>query len=165
MVQTINQINRNLIDKTVDTFYVSFYRMDNNAANILGRQVKSIERPNLTFTYTETRNKATQRFNGSRIEFAPISIVFADDSSSLTTKALYEQVYVQNHIVESDDLMFEIKVQAFDGQENAIETFTLRDCFIESISHSQQMVESTTNNEITVSVRFSNVDYDFPDYM
>lgn len=164
MTQLINQVNRPLLDKTVDTFYVSFYRMDNNAANILGRQVKNIGRPNLTFNYIETRNKGTQRFDSSRIEFAPVSIVFADDSSSLTTKALYQQLYIQNNIIQSDDKMFEIKVEAFDGQDNVIESFVLRDCFIETLSHSQQMVDTTTKNEITVDVRFSNVDYNFPDY-
>lgn len=159
------QINRSLINKTVDNFYAKFFRMENNAANILGRQVKSIERPNFTFRFVEVYHKGRmQSQNGGPIEFQAISIDFADDENSMVTKAIYEQVMRQSTVTPVEETSFEIKVECFNTQEQNIESFTLKECYIETVQHSQQIYEQSTDNVITVGIRFNNVDYVLPAY-
>ena len=79
------EINRSLSTKTVDKFYVSFYEMDNNVSNILGREVQSVERPTITFNEFEIRNKGIKQMAEARLEYQSITINFFDDSSSISS--------------------------------------------------------------------------------
>ena len=161
-------ITRPLVNKKVDNFYVRFLSIPDNISNILGRQVKSIERPSIIFNYAEFQHKGVRQYvNGTIDSSSPISIIFHDDDGSLTTKAIYQQIYRQAGVQnKSDDNTFEnskfsIHVQCFDSTGNMVEEFTLKGCWIVSLSHSENILEASTDNEIITSIQWENVDYNF----
>lgn len=157
---TITQHNRNLAPKKVNKFYVKFFGMTENDSNLLGRQVTSLERPTITFNVSENRNKMQKRNDVSEIEFDPITIEFNDDLNSLTNKALYNQILKQS-TDNPNDYLFEIKVEVFSEGSNIAEHFVIKNCFIQSLTHSQNIYSNSENNTITATIGFGTVEYIF----
>ena len=164
MPNTVAETNRSLQVKTVEKFYVSFYQMPENISNILGREVMSISRPNLTFTEYEIRNKGIKQAGETVIDYTTVDIIFYDDMNSLVNHALYEQVLRQTHqstqVHTTSRFDVGVKIYAADGK--VVEEFRLKNCYINSITHSEQIYADSTNNNITVSVTFNDLDYNFP---
>lgn len=157
-------INRSLEDKKSDSFEVSFYGLDANIANVLGRQVKSISRPNFAFLVTEYRvHKGQKIYDTGRIDFQPIDVVIADDESSIVTNAIYRQVFRQRELQNVLDASFEIRVKVRNNREQVVESYVLKQCTIESITHSEQIYEDSQPNTITLGIRFIDMDYEFPE--
>jgi hypothetical protein len=156
---TVAQHNRNLAPKKVNKFYVKFFGMEDNVSNVLGRQVTSLERPTITFNVSENRHKMVKRNDVSEIEFDPITIEFNDDLNSLTIKALYNQVTKQS--LNTGDYLFEIKVEVYADDNNIVEHFVIKHCFIQSLSHSQHIYSNSENNTITATIGFGTVEYIF----
>lgn len=159
---TQKEHNRNIAPKKINKFYVKFFGMEENISNILGRQVRSLERPTLTFSVAENRHKMHVRSDVSEIEFDPITIDFNDDLNSLANKALYTQIYKQS-TQQAENYLFEVKVEVFSVDSDVAESFTLKNCFIQNIAHSQQIYTDSTNNIITATIGFATVDYDILD--
>jgi len=158
---TIKQHNRNLAPKKVHKFYVKFFGMEDNSSNILGRQVKSIERPSLSFTVSENRHKMHVRNDVAEIEFDTITIEFNDDIGSLTTKALYNQITKQSYN-KVGEYLFSIKVDVYSSDVDIAESFELKHCFIQNITHSQHIyADNESNNTISVTVGFETAEYIF----
>jgi hypothetical protein len=151
-------INRSLVNKKIDNFYVSFFQLPENIGNILGRQVASIERPSPTFTPIEIRKNGVKQQQIGSMEFADIAVTFKDDNYSLVVAALYQQLYRQ---AAGDASRFAIGVKAYDAEDTVIEEFTLTNCYIVNISHTENIYSSSTDNQITVSIAFDTVDYKF----
>lgn len=163
---SIKQKNRSLLTKTVNDFYVSFFKMPENESNILGRQIKSIERPNLTFQQYQIEYKGVKQYGNGRIDFAPISVTFEDDENSLATRALYYQLYRQSgqKAPSFENSEFEMSVKAYNASQEVVEEFKLKNCFISTINHSENVYSDSTGNIISISVVFDTVEYTFPDY-
>lgn len=158
---TKTEVNRNLHPKTIDKFYVSFFGLPENLSNILGREVQSVSRPNITFNQGEVRHKGIKQTFSSTIEYQPIDIIFFDDSGSLVSRALYEQVKRQTGVSEGSPI-FSLVVKIYDAHANIVEEFELKNAYILSINHSEQILTDSTNNIITVSIEFNDLDYRFP---
>ena len=163
---TLAEINRSISTKKVDHFHVSFLRLDENTSNILGREIISIERPTINFMEFEMRNKGIKSVGEGTIEYQQISIQFHDDDQSLVNKCLYEQIkrqtYVSQPKIEIDTITFDVLVKVFSTNDKLVEQFTLKDCYINSLSHSEQIYSDSTNNIITVTISFNELDYVFP---
>lgn len=159
----ITDINRPLLSKKIDNFYVSFYNLPNNISNILGRQVKSISRPALTINPQTITIKGIKQHKISTLDYSEISISFDDDDKSLVTKALYNQIYRQlgKDVEGFEQSKFNIGVKAFDSENNVLEEFELKTCFITNITHSESIYSSSENNVITITVKYNTVDYKF----
>lgn len=157
-------ITRPLANKKIDSFYVSFFGMENNESNILGRQVQSIERPSLTFNVLEVRNKGIKYENTSRIEYQAITITFLDDNASLVQRSLIEQVKKQTHVnaTQTLDPAFQIGVKCYSVEGKVVEEFELQRCYIQNITNSEFIMTDGTNNIISVTITFNKVDYNFP---
>jgi hypothetical protein len=158
---TKTEVNRNLHPKTIDKFYVSFFGLPENLSNILGREVQSVARPNIQFNQSEVRHKGVKQTFSTTIDFQPIDIVFFDDSGSLVYRALYEQVKRQTG-VEKGAGQFNLVVKIYDAHGKIVEEFELKNAYILSILHSEQILTDSTNNVITVSFEFNDLDYRFP---
>ena len=159
---TTNQTNRSLLNKTVDSFYAKFYRLNENVINILGRQIKSIERPAMNFNVIERYNKGIKTYETGRIEFQPISISFSDDDKSLANNAIYTQLYKQamkSYLGEDDT--FDIEVNCYAGDDSIVENFTLKKCIIITVSHSENIYDASTDNLINITVQCETVDFNF----
>lgn len=161
---TSAEINRSLNNKKIDSFYVSFFGMDYNDANILGRQVQSFERPVINFNITENRFKGLKYEQTTRIEYQALSIVFYDDDSSLVSRALIEQVKKQSRVnaTETEPTSFQIGVKCYNAEEKVVEQFELSHCYIQNITNSELIQTDGTVNLITVTVSFNDVNYSFP---
>lgn len=174
MALSTKEFNRVLTDKTVDKFYCSFYRLDENRSNLLGRQVISIERPTILFKTFERPFKAINQVDTAQVNVQPIQIQFRDDSASLTVRVLYEQIYrqagkqafpdtneesFQENSPTFDEAKFDINVKCLNANDEVVEEYTMLDCFITGITHSEHAYTSSTGNKITCTINFDNVDY------
>lgn len=167
---TVADIARPLLEKTVDDYYCRFLSVENNRANILGRQVYSIERPALSLNTFDTRFKNERMVNNSTIIFQPFNIVFRDDDRNITNSILIQQVYRQVGVVPPqranktfENAKFDISVQVFNSQKEPIETFTIKGCFITNIQYSESIYTEAVPNRITVTANCDTIDYQFVD--
>jgi antitoxin component YwqK of YwqJK toxin-antitoxin module len=161
MAETKTEVNRSLHPKTIDKFYVSFFGIPENMSNILGREVQSVSRPNITFNEAEIRHKGVKQVYATTIDYQPIDVIFFDDSGSLVSRSLYEQVRRQTG-VEQGEGKFSLVVKIYDANGDVVEEFELKDAHILSINHSEQILTDSTNNIITVSISFNDLDYRYP---
>jgi len=164
---TIAQKNRSLHPKTQDIFLVSFYNIAENDSNIMGRQVKSFERPPINFKVFQTDNKGIKQVNNATLEFSEVSVIFEDDENSLVNKALINQCYRQAGKGTDDtkyfeNSKFEINCKLYNGRDTIVEDITLRGCFIVNITHSEAITSDNIPNTITTTISFDNLDYVFP---
>jgi len=159
----VKNINRSLESKKIDNFYVSFFGIPENEANMLGRQTSAFERPSPTFVPAEIRHKGVKQNAITVLEYSDISVIFKDDDYSLVMKALYTQIYRQVGKLEPvvNDAKFGIGVKCFNAAGEVIEEFTLLNCYIVNITHSEQIYADSTGNEITATIGFDTVDYKF----
>lgn len=162
------QINRSLEPKRVDQFYVTFLDIPENVSNILGRQVKSIQRPALSLKQSELMHKGKPRHDHAFIEFAETSITFWDDDQSLVIRSIYEQLYRQlgngdySREESFHNARFRVKTKVFSASGDVVEEFTMMKCFIASVQHSENIYnDSEQTNEITIDVRYDDVQYEF----
>lgn len=168
-VITTAEINRSLEPKRIDQFYVKFLEMPDNDSNILGRQVTSIERPSLTLQQTEINHKGVPIYHHGNVLFNEISIVFIDDDCSLVNKVLYDQIVCRQMGRGKGEkgfteARFSIQIECYSANGTPIESYRLKQAFFTSISHSQQIYsDSQGMNEITVGVRYTDLEYNFLD--
>lgn len=161
---TVANTNRSLVDKKVHHFDVSFYRMDENLSNILGRQVLDLNRPTITANMTSLYQKGRQLYDPTTIIISPIDVTLADDENSLTTKAVYTFLKKQVRSGSVATASFDMNVKLYSFTDKIVEEFTLLQCFIESISHTQQTFGDTDDtNKIIVTIHPMDVDYTFHD--
>lgn len=160
-------LNRNNKDKVQDNFHVSFYNMEGNISNYLGKQVKTISRPNITIEDIMDTYKGNTHRSPGRLVFDPINIEFSDDEDSLTSMILYAQIMRQRerYAGEVEDIMkgdeshfkFGIKLQLFNSRDEETECYIFKDCFINGLTNTEQVFAGNDSNSINVSVLFDNI--------
>lgn len=149
-----------------DNFYTTFYGIPENISNVLGRQVKSVTRPTFEIQTTDVRRRGAIYKDKQNLYFTPVSIAFYDDDASVTGTFLYMQLFRQQNKYQDKygkwdlerDYRFDIKVETYNSHNHVTEGFILRDCFIQSINHSDPVIADSSNCEIVVMVEFDNVD-------
>lgn len=164
MTQSANTINRSLHSKRVDSFYVSFYGLPENDANILGMFVKSIERPTINFNMSPNYNKGVKQQLIGNLEINDLTINFDDDENNFVLKALIEQIFRQRgmHTPASNSAKFEINVKVLRSIDNAVmEEFTLLRCSINTITPSEMIYNDSIGNTLSVTFSVDDVEYKF----
>lgn len=167
--------NRNDQTKKSDRFYVKFFAINENVGNYLGTQVKSINRPEVTIDTIKHQRKGAEYSDTGALRFSDLRITLSDDEESLTSMLLYAQMLRQkkryagefDHIFASNTLRqfqdgetykFGIQVEMLNSRTEVTEGYIYRDCFITSISHSQNMYDTATSNDITITLSYDNID-------
>lgn len=152
-----NNLNRNLLSKTLDKFYVKFMGIDNNDSNILGRQVYSIERPIINFDITELREKMIPYYSQTIIRFDPITIEFRDDIDGATSKILYDSLIKQNdHALDE----FDIRIETLDSKYVPVDAYVLRRCYIQNVVGTPLSHMDISDAMITLTIGFETLDFD-----
>lgn len=162
--------------KRVDSFEVTFYNLPEEVAGFLGKQVKQINRPGMTFQESTTRDRRSMHYHKMQHTFVPISATFFDDENSIVSMILYSQIMRQmNHHYdifgkqdpghEERDYKFDIKVDVKNSRGDVTESYILRECFIMEIQHSDAIVVDESENEITIGIAYNNVDVKIFDQM
>lgn len=158
-------------NKKSDSFQVNFLKLPENFTNVLGRQVKTIDRPNITFDINNIHHKKNRYVDTGKIEFQPVSVEFFDDENAVTSMLLYYQIFRQlnkapdiNNISEEQrrdhmerDVKFDIEIKFFNSLDQMVEAYILHNCIITDISHSMSDVSGDTPMSITTTVAFDNV--------
>jgi len=163
----INRANQN---RKSDNFYVQFFKMQELAGNFLGKQVKSISRPTVTFQNEDIKTRRTNITSHGRVSYSTVDCIFQDDEEGLTSMFLYAQVFAQANAgldrigeINGDDMdrhyRFDVMVSLYNSRDAMTEGYVLRDCIIESITHSEAMMEDGQPNTITVTLNYNDVDF------
>lgn len=165
MTTIISQTNATLTAKKTDEFYVSFLQLPENVSNILGRQVRGIDRPSINFDQAPVGHKNVKQQTVGQILFDPLQIEFIDDANSLALTALYSQIFrqagskVNPDDKVGDDARFSIRVDVYGPDQTVVEHFTLLGCLITTINSSQGIYSSAEDNIISVSVVYDMIDF------
>lgn len=149
-----------------DNFYISFYGLPENISNVLGRQVKSVTRPTFEMQSVDVRHRAAVYKDKQNMIFTPVSIAFYDDDASVTGTFLYMQLFrQQNKYLDKFGKMdldrnyrFDVKVETYNAHNQVTEGFILKDCFLQSINHSDPVIADSSDCEIVVMLEFDNID-------
>lgn len=153
-------------NRRVDDFYVTFYGLPENIANVLGRQVKSVTRPTFEYQTAETHHRGNVYKDKQNLTYTPVSVALYDDENSITGTFMYMQLFrQQNKFTDlfgkwgmDRDYRFDMKVETFNAAGQVTEGFILKDCFIQSINHSDPVISEDTECEIVIMVEFDNID-------
>jgi hypothetical protein len=167
-----------LLEKTriVDNFYVKFMKLSDNVSNVLGRQVKGITRPDVSFEVVDTKMRGYAYTEKGYVRFSSVTIEFFDDENSVISSLLYAQVFRQlnkhkdlmnvlpaDMIPSERDYRFDIDVQLFNSLNAETERYILKNCFISRLSHQQPEMTADDQTIITVEVSFNNIEYKIMD--
>lgn len=157
--------------KRVDNFYVNFKKLPENISNILGAQINTISRPEISFDTQNRRVGRNQMQNVKQnVRFEPVTVTFFDDEQSVVSMFLYYQIFRQMNKTEDvfnnkpntnhkeRDFKFDVEVEVFSPNGELVEKYVLKDCFIQSITHSEHVVVDDADNEITIILNFDNID-------
>ena len=164
-------VNRSLVPKKIDNFYVKFF-LPENVSNLLGRAVKSITRPTVTWETSNTFHRGQQYVDKGKPRFNPIMVTLTDDESGLASMIIYAHLMRQQNIladlygrenVIDREYRFDIKVETYDSRDRVTESYILKNCFFSEIEHSQPVVQGSENNEIMVQVSYDNIDFQIID--
>lgn len=162
-------LNLNNKTKRSDNFIVEFLGLPENVSNILGRQVKNIVRPTISFNPAETRFRGARYQDKGSVEFQPTTISFFDDEGAITSTLLYAQVFRQlNKFKDINGLppdanfkereyKFSVRVKLYDSQEEIVEEYVLKNCFVTEISHFDPEMTDDTETVLNVTIAFDNV--------
>lgn len=169
MPDKVDKINRNNSTKRVDNFYVSYLRLPDNIANILGRQTKRISRPIVRFEESETKKGRHQTNHINQVRFDPIRISLDDDEGSLISQFVYAHTFKQlylidtpskwKHLLHEVDYQFDIKVQIMDMTGKVVDGHVLKNCTITEVEMTELSVESDENAAIELTIRYDDIDF------
>lgn len=164
--QTTETINRPLATRESDEFYVHFLRIDDNASNLLGRQVRIISRPEINMNSFDLYQKNKKQNGIGMIDFGEISITFNEDNEGLVNKVLYTQIQRQVGHGGMDNnfqaAAFDIHIKMYNKRDEVIQIYKMTNCLIKNISGTELDVTDTTPTTLSVSVSYDNLDMEFP---
>lgn len=152
-----------------DNFDVIFLGLPENLSNFLGRQIKTIDRPEFTFQPTETSFRRNTYKDKGRLTFQPITAIFHDDENAVTSALLYTQLFRQinkhSDLLGEDagtkdmtrDYKFGIEMRFYNSSQEESEAVLLTGCFLASINHIQPDRTDDSETELTVVIEFDNV--------
>jgi hypothetical protein len=154
-----------------DTFYVQFLGLPENVSNVLGRQVRTVNRPEVRFEESEVLRRGNQYKEKGFVRFNPVSITFWDDEGAIVSSILYAQVMRQlNHHTDvmgtpadtspdTRDYKFDIKVDLMNPEDKVIESFILKRCFLTELNHDSMNIDDDSEVMITATFAYDNIDY------
>ena len=159
-------INSNEQNRKNDSILVTFFGLPENMGNILGRQVKSVTRPTFEVQTAEVRRRGATYKDKQNITTTPITVAFYDDENSITANVIYAQFFrqINKHTDKfgntgiDRDYRFDMKVELYNAERNVTDAFIVKDCFIQSINHSDPDMADSSDTEIVIMLEFDNID-------
>lgn len=163
-----------LLDRSriIDNFYCKFFKLPENVANVMGRQVKTITRPEISFDLDPVSFKNFTYAHPGRLTFGSVLVEFFDDENSILSSLLYVQVMRQLNRYKDlmnvapemidpaeRDYRFDLQVDLYNSNREVTESFILKKCYISSLSHQQPEIVDDGITTITAELTFHNVEY------
>lgn len=161
-------INLNNRSKQSDSYYVSFFRLPENISNVLGKHLKTITRPNISFEVATTTKRGHQYKDKQQVRFSDISLVFDDDENSIVNMVLYAQMLrqlnkhsdifgVDNPNPKDRNYKFDIKIELYNSDKKPTEGYVFKDCFISEINPPEGSIIEDRGNQIQVTLVCDNI--------
>lgn len=155
--------------KRADKFSVKVLNIPENISNLLGRQVKSFTRPNISFAQMETNFRGNVYKDKGKVVLPSATITLFDDENAVTSALVYMQVFRQ--INQYRDRMgrregtvdlqreykFDIEVTFYTSRDEEAEAILLTGCFIQSVEHTHSDMTDSSETEITLSIEYDNM--------
>ena len=126
------------------------------------QNVQTCNRPNLTHDEHEVHSYNSIGYYAGKGKWNPLEITLRDDVTSSVAKLIWHQMQKQmNHIQQTTPLagvsyMFDTKVDALDGGENALETYYYEGCFITAVNGGDWDYASSDASTYQLTIRFQN---------
>jgi hypothetical protein len=154
-----------------DSFRVEFLKFPTNHDNILGRQVKSIGLPEISFDTTPLAAGGYVASDKGIVRFADVQASFACDEGGILMGVLMGQVMRQvnrtkdnrnqkgNH--NTRDYKFDVKISIMNARQEITQTYILLGCFISRVQLPEMAYEQDSDLYATIVLSYDNVDYEF----
>lgn len=151
-----------------DLFKVSFLGVPENIANILGKEVKSVDRLNFQVDSTKMRrNGGKVLSHKDQTTFDPVNVVFNEDENGVIESFILTQVFRQNNRI-SDQLdridhidriyKFDVMVETLNQAGAVTGGVTFKDCFFTSVSMQNLSYDDDGPCVITCAFDYNDVD-------
>lgn len=136
------------------------------------RQVRMVDRPNLTFNIETLYSYVSTVYINTRAEWQSMNITFIDDITNSVGIRVQEQVAKQQNFFDQtmsragENYKFEMDIDVLAGGQSAgasaadpniIQKWCYAGCQIETMNLNQLTYENATAMEITLSLRYDNV--------
>lgn len=131
----------------------------------LSLQATTITRPSFNFEEVQLDRYVSRAWIAGKYTFEPVSCTFEDDVAGTATRVIQDQVQQQQWLIgaqgpwlaaasEGSVYKFVTNMQMLDGNEQAIEAWTLEGCWIQSAEYGDGDYASSDAFLITLSIRY-----------
>ena len=154
-------------NRKLDNFYAKFFKIPENASNQLGRQLKEISRPDITFNTSEYRHRGNKFKDKQNTEFEEITCQFFDDEEGFTNAIILLQAFRQRNKhtdaygnynnPDTRDYRFDIEIEYMNEKGDITEKWLYQSCFISNISYGENATDDDGDNVINVTIQLDNV--------
>jgi len=137
----------------------------------LSMQVVTFDRPSLSFTEVELHRYNSRAWIAGKHSWESIKLSLEDDISGTATQVLQNQLQVQQWLVgaqgpwlasaaEGSQYKFVTYLSMLDGNEEALELWTMEGCWLQSVNWDGLDYSSSDAIKIQVTLRFDNARQD-----
>lgn len=165
-------VNANMKTRTQQRFSVVFKSHLENINDFLGRFIKSIDTPSITFNDMEHNYKGYTFTDRTGISIDTLTVEFKEDTESLVSLLLTTQMLRQNgKINDVRDkeapghlYKFDIDLHYYNLHDEIVETITYKRCYIKSLDRTNlDYSQKQGDSVITCTIKVGDIDFHIVD--
>lgn len=129
----------------------------------LTQNIQSVTRPAVSVDEVEVHSYNSKVYLQGKHTWQTIDVVIRDDITNSVSKMVGKQVqrqinhYQQTTAAASNDFKFDMLIEVLDGvNSQATEQWQLEGCFLQNVAYGDHDYTETSQQQITLTVRFDN---------
>ena len=141
-----------------------------NRSTELTQNIQSVTRPSVSVDEIEVHSYNSKVYLQGKHTWQTIDVVIRDDITNSISRLVGEQVqkqvnhYQQTTAAAANDFKFNMNIEVLDGvSQGASETWFLEGCFLQNVAYGDHDYTETSQQQITLTVRFDNAIHFGPD--
>lgn len=169
---TLNHVERVVhssnVARLADMFNVEFYGIPENVANILGKNVRGVDRLNVQYDSTKIRGRGGMpSSHKDQVNFDPVNITFHEDEDGVVEGFILSHVFRQNNRmtdlhdrdIDLDRVYkFDMKVDMYNSSGKVTSSVTYKNCFFTSVAMPSVSYDDDSRCIISCVIDYDDVD-------
>lgn len=137
---------------------------------VLTQNIQSVTRPSVSVEEVEVHSYNSRVYLQGKHTWQTIDVVIRDDITNSISNLVGAQVqrqinhYQQTTAAAANDFKFDMNIEVLDGvSSGASETWFLEGCFLQNVAYGDHDYTETSQQQITLTVRYDNAIHFGPD--
>lgn len=161
-------IHSSNLSRRADMYNVSFLGIRENIANILGKQLRGIDRLNIQYDSTRTKTRGGYHHaHKDQPNFDPINVTFHEDEDGVVESFIMTQIFRQNSRIKDIDARnkptedmykFDCKVDTYNTAGIVTGGVTYKNCFFTMVNMQTLSYDDDSDCIITAMIEFDDID-------